>query len=88
MKDCGSSSKVVGVSVAITGTPEQNLIDLGYWTLDSAANMYRLNVVFRDLSDEDAICSDERLLGDRVVINPHSINETVPFTLEGAQQDG
>jgi len=45
-------------------------------------------VFFRDLSQEDSICSDSRLLGDRVVINPQTINETVPFTLQEAQSGG
>jgi len=40
MKKCdGAESKIVGLSVAMTGTPDQKLIDLGYWIPDPTLNM-------------------------------------------------
>ncbi|KAJ9445706.1 hypothetical protein DIPPA_07656 [Diplonema papillatum] len=77
---------VSGISVDVFGSPPpQKLIDLGYWVLISHER-YRISLGYRS---PFVVCSPSTTptkypLGDRVVINPNGINQSLPLTVEAA----
>jgi len=78
-----SGGQIAGVAVTISGTPPQNLLDLGYWQMQPWSNgRYSVSVSFRDPA---MVCSGETdglTIGDRLVV---AQIESIPLNSTGAE---
>jgi len=66
-----------------------NMVSQGYYIpVSGAANTWEMSVSFRPAAD---VCSESKLaadIGDRVIINQHTIAKSIPMTKAEAQQEG
>lgn len=77
----------IGVRLYNANKMEKNLLEKGYWVRTKTENEYELVIMFRGKGLCDSDGKTDKVLGDRLVINPKHIAELVPLTEKEATQD-